>query len=79
MAFFLAYLLEPVVQLNRKWLHMKGRIVAALLTLLEMGMIFTTLYYIFAPTVMKDLTMLNDIIKSIEDGSRVCRHTTRKY
>lgn len=69
-ACFIAYMLEPMVNFNMRWTHTKGRTLGSLLTILEVTLVFACVFYIFTPTVIKDLGMLNDIIKSIEDGKR---------
>lgn len=60
-AWLIAYLLEPFVQQNRRWLHLKGRFVAILLTLLEAGALFVALGIIFVPSIIAEIHQVGNI------------------
>lgn len=45
LACLIAYLLEPLVELQRSRLHLKGRVVAVVLTLLEVTVVIGLLWY----------------------------------
>ena len=45
LACLIAYFMEPLVQLNRKWFKMKGRVLAAFLTILETTIVVGALVY----------------------------------
>lgn len=77
-ACLIAYLLQPVVDFNRRLLRTKGRGLASILTVIEVTAVITTLVYIFLPSVIKDVDMLGAIIHDILDGRRaVPRYYTK--
>lgn len=67
-AWLMAYMLEPFVQLNRRVLHLRGRFVAILLTLLEVAVVLTALGIIFIPWLNEEIHQVGEII------SRYTRH-----
>ncbi len=69
-ACFIAYLLQPIVDLNRRILHEKGRIISSILTLLEVSAIVTGVVYFFLPHVMNELDVLGGIIHEVTSGKR---------
>lgn len=69
-ACFVAYMLEPLVGLNRRWIKLPGRIVAVLLTLMEVTVVIGGIVYMFLPSVIGEVNMLSDIIKDLSSGRR---------
>ncbi len=69
-ACFIAYILQPIVEFNRRWTRSKGRVLASILTILEVSAILAAVIYLFLPTVLKELGQLSDIIKSVTSGTR---------
>lgn len=69
-ACFLAYLLQPLVNLNRKWTHEKGRIISSILAVLEVASVITLIIIIFLPHVISELDTLQNIIRNIETDKR---------
>lgn len=69
-ACFIAYMLQPLVGLNRKLLHEKGRLFSSLLSLLEVASVIVGIIYIFMPHVMKELDALSAIIHEVSAGHR---------
>lgn len=67
-ACFLAYLLQPLVELNRRIFGLKGRIVASLLSILDLTVLCTAVIYLFLPTVVRELDELAAIIRGINEG-----------
>ena len=53
-ACLIAYILEPIVQYNRKIFRIKGRFPAIALTLIETASVFTLLGYIFIPRIIEE-------------------------
>lgn len=70
-ACLIAYLLDPVVGLNRKWLHLKGRGLASILTLLEVTAIIALLGYFFVPSIIKEINQLESLVRHSQSGSPV--------
>lgn len=69
-ACFIAYVLQPLVDFNRRWTHLKGRTIPAILTVLEVSAVIALIVIIFLPTVAKETDMLSGIIKELSDGKR---------
>ena len=69
-ACFLAYLLQPLVAINRKLIHEKGRFISSILALLEVGAVITAVVYIFMPHVISELDMLSNIIRDVTSGRK---------
>lgn len=61
-AWLVAYLLEPFVQMNRRLFRLKGRIVAILLTLFETVLVFTVLGIIFVPWIIDEFHTMSEIV-----------------
>lgn len=69
-ACFIAYLLQPLVELNRRLTHEKGRVMASILTLVEVAVVITGVVYFFLPHVVNELDTLNAIIHDVTSGKR---------
>lgn len=64
LACLIAYLLEPLVSINQRFLHLKGRVIASLLTLLEVAIVLFFLAYLFVPSIIGEIHQLDDMIHS---------------
>lgn len=69
-ACLIAYMLQPLVELNRKWTHEKGRIISSLLTVTEVTVVVFGIVYIFLPHVLKELDVLGNILHEVTSGKR---------
>lgn len=69
-AAFIAYLIEPLVQLNRRWVRTKGRALPVVVTLLEIGLVVAGITVLFMPTVARETDMLGDILKDYSNGQK---------
>lgn len=69
-ACFVAYLMQPLVQLNRRLTHEKGRAISSILALLEVVGVISLVCYIFLPHVLTELETLNGIIHDVTSGKR---------
>ena len=54
-ACLIAYLLEPIVEFLQRILHLKGRIIATLLTLVAITTVVVLLGHIFVPSIIKEI------------------------
>lgn len=63
LACLIAYLLQPLVKINRRVLHLKGRVIAVFLTLIEVAAVVGVLIYFCVPSVIDEVRQLEDIIK----------------
>lgn len=62
LACLIAYMLEPVVQLTRRWLHLKGRVIAVLSTLVVVGGIVGLALYFIIPSVFDEISQMRILI-----------------
>ncbi|MDE6006430.1 MAG: AI-2E family transporter [Muribaculaceae bacterium] len=69
-ACFFAYLLQPLVEFNRKWLGTKGRVIASIVTILDLTLLFGVFCYIFVPTIISEAEVLGNIVKEVTEGRR---------
>ncbi len=69
-ACFISYMLQPLVELNRRWLHEKGRTISSLLTVLEVMAVVVGIVYLFLPHVVNELDDLGHILHDIDTGKR---------
>ncbi len=69
-ACFVAYILQPLVDLNRKLTHEKGRAISSILTVIEVLAVIAGIIYLFMPHVIKELDVLTGIIHEVTSGKR---------
>lgn len=69
-ACFISYMLQPLVDLNRKLIHEKGRVFSSILTVLEVLAVIVGIIWIFLPNVIKELDIMNGIIHDVTSGKR---------
>lgn len=67
-ACFFAYLLQPLVEFNRRWLHTKGRALASIVTVIDLTVLFAIFCYIFVPSIISEAESLGTIIKNVTEG-----------
>lgn len=71
-----AYLLQPLVGFNMRLIRGRSRAVASILTIMDVSVVLCVVIYLFQPAVLRDLGMLDDIVKSVSDGRL---HLTAPY
>ena len=69
-ACFVAYMLQPLVNLNRKWIWHGSRILAVIATLLEVAAVIAGVVYMFLPSVVSEVNMLSGIVSEFSSGRR---------
>lgn len=69
-ACLVAYLLEPLVGWNMRLCRTRRRALGGALTLLEVLCVLSGAVYLFVPSVVKDVGMLGDILRSVSSGER---------
>lgn len=69
-ACFIAYILQPLVDLNRRLIHEKGRVISSILTVLEVLAVIVGITWLFMPNVIKELDVMNGIIHEVTSGKR---------
>ncbi|MDE6023236.1 MAG: AI-2E family transporter [Muribaculaceae bacterium] len=69
-ACFIAYMLQPLVDLNRRLIHEKGRTIGSIMSLLEVLAVVAGIIYFFLPHVVKELDVLSGIIHDVSSGKR---------
>lgn len=65
-----AYLLEPLVAWNMRVCRTRRRGLGAALTLLEVTSVLALAVYLFVPTVVKEVGVLGDILRSVSSGEK---------
>lgn len=68
-ACLIAYLMEPLVEYQRKLMHMKGRFIAIVLTIVEVTCVIGTLCYFFIPSAINEIEQLDSLVKNSRDVS----------
>lgn len=62
-ACLVAYMLEPLVELQQKHLKLKHRVIPVFLTLLEVAALLTAIAYFFVPMVINEIGQLEKMMK----------------
>ena len=64
----ISYLLQPLVAFNQRIFHRKGRILASILTVIEVTVVIGGIAWISIPSVVNQLADLSEIMAKISDG-----------
>lgn len=72
-ACLIAYIFEPIVQHNRKLLHLKGRTGAVFITLFEALFFLIAVIYFITPMVTEELHQMADIMKNYASSKGTVR------
>lgn len=67
-ACFIAYLLQPLVELNRRWTRENGRVWSSVLTLVEVGVVIVGVGYLFLPQAVREFNELSGIVHALASG-----------
>ncbi|MDE5877677.1 MAG: AI-2E family transporter [Muribaculaceae bacterium] len=67
-ACFIAYMLQPLVEFNRRWTHEKKRVFSSILTVLEVLVVIGGVVYLFLPHVMHEVDVLGAILHDVNSG-----------
>lgn len=63
-----AYLLQPLVSLNQRWMRTKGRVLPSVITVVEVTVFIAGLLWITIPTVVDELNQMGRILSDISAG-----------
>lgn len=66
----IAYILQPMVDLNQRILRLKSRTIPSVLTLLDVLLIIGAVIYFFIPSVVKELDMLGHMLHNASSDGR---------
>ena len=69
-ACLIAYMLQPLVELNRRWIHEKGRVISSFLTVIEVSVVIAGVVYLFMPHVISELDAMGKILHDVNTGKR---------
>lgn len=69
-ACFIAYLLQPLVDINRRIIHEKGRTFSSIMALIEVITVIGGIIYLFLPHVISELDTLSAIIHDVTSGKK---------
>lgn len=64
LACLIAYLLEPLVELNKRCMRLRGRALAVVMTLLEVTIVIGLLWYFFVPSIIDEIGQIGELIKN---------------
>lgn len=67
-ACFIAYILQPLVDFNRHLIRSKGRALASVLSLLDIAVIVGLVFYLFLPSVTREIDELGVILHNVSSG-----------
>ncbi|MBD5365931.1 MAG: AI-2E family transporter [Bacteroides sp.] len=70
-ACLIAYMLEPIVQFNRRLLHTKGRVLAIALTLIEVLIVLGGLGFFFIPSIIDEMHQMGYLITRYADSGEM--------
>lgn len=65
----IAYLCEPLVQFNRRLLHLKGRVIAVFVSLFGILFLLGVLAYFFVPSIVSEMRTVGDFIRAYSSSS----------
>lgn len=68
-AWVIAYVLEPIVQFNKRVFRLRKRFGAVLLALLEATIVITALFIIFVPPILEEIHDMSEIIRRYLDNA----------
>jgi predicted PurR-regulated permease PerM len=74
LACLLAYIMEPFVEFNQRFLHQKGRVLAVFITIFDVTVIIGLLGYFFIPLVIDEVNEMIGMLKTYSS-----RHITIPY
>lgn len=77
-ACLIAYMLEPLVQLTRRWLHLKGRVIAVLITLIVVGGLVSLALYFIIPSVFDEISQMRILIDRYGSTKRMIPFVPRE-
>lgn len=69
-ACFVAYVLQPLVRFNQKWTHINNRVVASILTLIEVSAVIGLLVYLFLPSVINQIDKFDEVLRNVSSGKK---------
>lgn len=68
-ACLISYLLNPLVELNRRWMHTKGRALAVIVTLLEVVAVIGGIIYAFLPSTISQINKMGLVLAHYADDA----------
>ncbi|MCM1310011.1 MAG: AI-2E family transporter [Bacteroides sp.] len=69
-AVIIAYLLEPLVQFNRRLLHLKGRVIAVFVTFFGVIFAISALAYAFLPSIISEMHQVSALVTDYASGNQ---------
>lgn len=67
-ACLIAYLLEPLVEIQQRWLRLKGRVIPIFMTLVEVACVLALVGYFFVPSVVNEIHDMGEMLKNSSGG-----------
>lgn len=69
-AVIIAYLLEPLVQFNRKLLNLKGRVIAVFVTFFGVLFALSVLLWFFLPSIIQEMHQVSGLVSSYANSDQ---------
>lgn len=70
-ACLIAYLIDPLVNWNARWTHLRGRLVPVLLTIVEVGVVVFGLGALFMPEIVDDCHRIAHLAQEYANGATI--------
>lgn len=64
----IAYILQPLVNFNMRWLHLKNRAVISIITVIEVSALIAAILWLTIPYISEELTHLGNTLHDISTG-----------
>lgn len=75
----IAYMLEPLVLLNRRLLHVRSRVIPVILTLIEISAVLTGACILLIPYLIDEVSQMADILKQYATAKMETPYLPLKY
>ena len=69
-AVVIAYLLEPLVQFNRKLLNLKGRVIAVFVTFFGVMFALSVMLWLFLPSIIQEMHQVSGLVSSYANSDQ---------
>lgn len=74
LACLISYLLEPLVEFNKRWMHLPWRIAAIFITLIEVTLVIGLTVYFCLPSVIDEIHQMETLVKNYTSGAYPALH-----
>lgn len=79
LACLIAYILEPIVEFNRKLFKRDGRVLAVFVTLTEVTLVIAAICYFCVPIIIAEVQQLGEMIKASATSSQTAPWVSKQF